>query len=84
MDDMGGREIGAKALSTRSRSAIDPIDDLKPRQSRQDIARAGREIVDDQNLVALRQVVLDQVRAEAAGAAGNQDPHEFCSTRRCV
>ena len=55
-----------------------------------DLALSGRKIVDDENFVTLRQPMLDQVRAEAAGAAGDQDAHVRCTrcqdraTLRCV
>ena len=37
---------------------------------------AGCEIVNDHNVMALRQPMLDQIRAKAAGAASNQNTHQ--------
>ena len=75
MDDMRRRESARRRASTRSRSAIVPSTTVSRGSGGSDLAPAGREIVDDENLVALRQLMLDQVRAEAARAAGNQNPH---------
>ena len=36
--------------------------------------RAGEEVVDAQHVVAVREQPVAQVRAEEAGAAGDEDP----------
>ena len=82
--------VGAKSREggvdqVRGRRSM-PFDDARGRAvAGSDLAPAGGEIVDDQDLVALRQLMLDQVRAEAAGAAGDQEPHRaLLAPRRCV
>ena len=39
------------------------------------LAAAGREVVDDRHLVAAREQRVDQIRADEAGAAGDQSLH---------
>ena len=74
MHDMGRPEVFECARHSLT-VGNGPFDQRQARQSRNDLALAGREIVDDKNLVTLRQPMLDEVRAEAAGAAGDQDAH---------
>ena len=48
---------------------------------RHDFAIAGRKIVNHQNVVARGKPMLDQIRAEAARAAGDEDAHVGSAAR---
>ena len=41
----------------------------------------GRQVVEDEDLVAALEQRLGQVRPDEPGAAGNQHTHQFCRLR---
>ena len=51
------------------------FDHLQPLERGQHLAPAGGEVIQREDLVTQRQPVFDQVRAQAAGTAGDEDPH---------
>ena len=79
MDDVGRAELGEKPIDRAAVSRSSPSTSESPVAVGQRPAMAGREIVDHQDFVPLRQLALDQVRAEAAGPAGNQNAHQLVS-----
>ena len=48
---------------------------LQPGALVQELAAAGREIVDDGDVVAARDERIDEVRADEPGSSGNDGPH---------
>jgi hypothetical protein len=83
VDDMAGREPREGGIDQIPVShATD--NEREPGQRGQCLGHTGGEVIDDQNFVSLRKICLDEIGADAAGAAGDQDPHEFCSARRWV
>ena len=83
MDDVAGLETREDAFDERAVGDA-ALNQRQTRDRGEHLAPAGREIVDDQDLMPLRQIRLDKVRAETAGAAGDQQPHEWRLPLRCV
>jgi hypothetical protein len=48
-------------------------------EAQHELAKAGGEVVEDENLLSVREQQLGEVRADEPGRAGDQRPHELAA-----
>ena len=82
MDDDVGPEARERVVDELARRRSCPRRPSRPSCSAQVVAPAGGEVVDDEHLVAAGEQAVGEVRADEAGAAGDQDLHASTSSGR--
>ena len=68
-------DISARASACR-RIGDAALDDLHAAKGREILALAGREIVEHHDVVSFSDEVLDEMRSDESGAAGDEKTHD--------